>query len=165
MTVELVPEAGGVYSAVTSETEGLFAGGEELSFTATGDSAVPAHAGSVQAPFPVTVTQPDTSRLIEAPLGQDLAFVWTPATYGNLVLSLLVRDTSGTDATEVTTRCEFDGARGTGSIPAAALSRSPRTVEPAVLSVGLENATQVEAGSCQITFRAASLTQTLVLFE
>jgi hypothetical protein len=166
--VELVPGPEGAYPAVTSDTEGLFAGGEELSFTATGEGSIPAHAASVQAPYPVALTQPDTSRVVQASASQDLAFTWTAAPYGNLVLTLSVKDPSGDDSgTAVTTRCELDGTRGTGAIPATALGRSPRTAtgEPAVLSVRLDSSTDLQAGGWEVTFLAGSLTQALIALE
>jgi hypothetical protein len=109
------------YEGVFLMDEALFAGGEAIAVSAPGADG-PALALSVTAPTALTVTAPawpaGNDRL-RVPQAEALAFAWSGASAGELVVNL-------SDEAQVTSvQCAFPAADGVGEVPAAALAALP----------------------------------------
>lgn len=123
-TVELVPKANKTYATVEDTNQGLWNGGESLTFAAagSGDGGVPAFSTSLIAPSRITLTSPAPSGgVLNVAKSGGVRATWTGTSSGEVTLYFDAAKTSEA----VSATCTFDAALGAGDVPAAAFADFP----------------------------------------
>ena len=110
------------YVAFQDQEHALWQGGETLTFAATGGD-IAGFDVQVTAPSHVTVTAPvlPMGSALPVPKTKDLAFAWTGATAGEVVVRLAGPQVLPSPQTYVT--CRFPSAAASGGVPASALGQ------------------------------------------
>lgn len=119
--ITLVPEPlpnqqGMGYPPFTNSDQNLWTIGASLTVTAAGD-VVSAFSGTVVAPDPVTITEPDLSSGLMINPSQDLSLAWTGGAADQVAIELSVQG--------IRIECDFAASDGAGMIPKEALQLLP----------------------------------------
>jgi hypothetical protein len=116
--VTMMPTASTTYDTFMTANP-LFAGGEMITFTATG-ADVPGFTKTITAPTKATITSPakpsSSSPYLMISRSQDFSVSWTGGGSG------LVQVALNSSQAEQRVFCRFDASAGTGKIPSAALA-------------------------------------------
>jgi hypothetical protein len=153
----ITPGMDGTYPPATG-TGLVYSGGETLNVTAAGDE-VPAFAQSVTAPNTVTVSSPSVAAgTIAIDRAMDLAVTWTDGAAGEVIVRLTGFEMPMSGGTRsVSLACTFDGAGGTGTVPASALGNLPGGGASGSFSVETSASTEVMASGWLVTISASSI--------
>lgn len=145
--LKLTPNDKGQYAPASGQTK-VFDADQDVTFKAAGGE-VPAFTKSLKAPGSITVTSPAGS-FGAAPVDVDraagLEVKWTNGGAGKVLAAIIA---SGGARRFATLSCTYEGAAGTGAIPAAALNKLPAGT--ATYSVGASNVLAFEEGGWKIT--------------
>ncbi len=141
----------------------LFAGGDMLTFAASGDT-VPAFSDSLVAPAPLVVTAPSLAGgVLSIDTSRDFLFTWEGASAGQLSFNVRsATSASGMVFESTFVSCQFSASALSGAIPSTLLRRLAKTgaSTTATLGTDLSNAKEVVAGDYDVHLAVGSYATT-----
>jgi hypothetical protein len=136
----------------------IFAGGETITFSASGAGVV-AFSDRLVAPAPLVVTSPVlTSNALSVDASKDLIFGWSGSSAGMLHFNLR----TATIVASSLVSCQFEASALTGTIPAAMLQKLQKTgaSTTGTLTTDHSNAKEVPAGDHLVHLAVGSIATT-----
>jgi hypothetical protein len=147
------------YTFESSSSEGLYEGGESLTFAVAGSDLLPAVQGTLVAPDPVSVTSPDVSAPFTIDRSNDFTLSWSEGTNGQVAMYLSTsRSENGQVVESSSVRCSVPLTDNQLVVPASLLADMLPTGPTDYGSLNIETLSEsvVVEGTTQTTFRATS---------